>query len=1001
MADLNRQDSGNAAENAENTVYGNSFVRFQDLMHHRINNILLVSSLYDSFILGEDGHLYEMLLSEYMGLNLSHTPGITRVSSGSAAIDMLKGKSGFDLVISTLRLADMHALGFARKLRSDGISVPLVLLTYDNRELNELKSHHDISCFNKVFMWQGNFRILLAIIKCIEDILNIERDTQIAGVQSIILIEDNVKFYSSYLPIIYTELMRHNQNVIAEGINLAHKLVRMRARPKILLCDNYEAAWQYYEKYHETILGVITDAFFPRRGKSDPEAGIEFAKAVKKRHPDIPVLLQSNNQQYEKRAFEVGASFLLKNSPTLLNELQKFMIQNFSFGDFVFYLPDGSEIDRARDLRELEQKIRTIPDDSLVYHAERNHFSNWLKARTEFYLAHNLRPQKVSDFKTVDDLRKALISYLHEYHVAQHRGTIADFDSSSFDPDDSFARIGGGSLGGKGRGLAFANSLLNNYKIHDRFAGVNIRVPPTVIMGADVFDHFMMQNNLSDFALSSDDDDEIVARFLDADIPDYAVHWLRDLLRVVKYPLAIRSSSLLEDSQYQPFAGVYATYMLPNNSHSLDDRLTELLSAIKRVYASTYSAHAKHYIKATPYRLEEEKMAIIIQKLVGCKHKNRFYPDFSGVARSHNFYPISPMNPEDGIVSVALGLGVMVVEGGATVRFCPKYPRHLVQYSTVEDTLAYSQKEFYALEIPDPKDEYDHKRESILMKFDLNVAEKDNVLGIMGSVYSPENHSISNGTARRGIKIVSFAPILKNDAFPLPEILTLLMDLGRRGMSTPVEMEFSVNFSVPPGGQKEFRLLQLRPMVISHEREQLDISEVDAKNLVCRSSQVLGNGVVRDIHDIVCVDIEKFERSESVKVAKEIGLFNLELEGTGSPYLLIGVGRWGSADPWLGIPVTWDEITTARVIVESGFKDIKVTPSQGTHFFQNLTAFDIGYFTISNEKRDDFIDWEWLQNQKAVKEREFTRHIRLTSPLTIMMNGHKSEGVIIKPGKRK
>jgi CheY-like chemotaxis protein len=977
--------------------YGRQFVRYQDLMSHRINSILLVSSLYDSFILGEDGHLYEMLLSEYMGLNLSHTPGITRVSGGREALEMIGEKGGFDLIITTLRLADMHALDFARELRKNGNAVPLVLLTYDNRELNELVASHDVSCFDKVFMWQGNFRILLAIIKCIEDILNVERDTRIAGVQSIILIEDNVRFYSSYLPIIYTELMRHTQNVIAEGINLAHKLLRMRARPKILLCENYELAWNYYKTYHETVLGVISDAFFPRRGESDPSAGVEFAKAVKNRHPDIPILLQSDNPEYEQRANEVGASFLLKNSPTLLSDLQKFIIRNFNFGDFIFRLPDGAEVGRARDLRELEQKIYTIPDESLLYHGARNDFSNWLKARTEFFLAHKLRPHKVSDYSSLDEVRRYLISCLREYHVAQHRGTIIDFDPDTFDPSDSFARIGGGSLGGKGRGLAFGNSMINNYHLRDRFDGINIAVPPTVILGADVFDHFIEYNELSDFALSAASDEEIVNRFLNAEMPDYVLQWLQDLLRVTKYPLAVRSSSLLEDSQYQPFAGVYNTYMIPNSHHDLEVRLVELLSAVKRVYASTYTTRARHYIKATSYRLEEEKMAVIIQKLVGQQHNGRFYPDISGVARSHNFYPISPMNSEDGITSVALGLGIIVMEGGATVRFCPKYPRHLVQFSSVEDSLAYSQKEFYALGLLDPAVEYDPQRESTLLKLGLDTAEEDNVLGAVGSTYSPEDHAIYDGIARSGIRIVNFAPILKNDFFPLAEVLLLLTDLSRRGMSTPVELEFSVNLSVPSGQPKEFRLLQLRPMVISHEREQLEIGNIEPEKMVCRSGQVLGNGLIDSIYDVIVVDKDRYDRAKSVEVAREIGLYNLELEEKSVPYLLIGVGRWGSADPWLGIPVNWDDITGARVIVESDFKDMKVTPSQGTHFFQNLTAFDIGYFTVSSDNCDDFVDWKWLSEQTPIKKRAYIRHLKFDNPLIIKMNGHKNEGIIIKP----
>ena len=978
--------------------YASRFVRFQDLMRYRIHNVLLVSSLYDSFILGEDGQLYEMLLNEYIGMNLSHTPGLNRVSSGKKALQMARNSEiHYDLIITTLRLDDMHVLEFARKLRKDGIDIPIVLLTYDNRELNELVSSHDVSCFDKVFMWQGNFNILLAIIKCIEDILNAEHDTKLVGVQSIILVEDNVKFYSSYLPIIYRELLEQSQHVISEGVNLAHKILRMRARPKILLCNDYEEAWTYYKQYHETILGVISDVQFPRKGKSDPKAGLAFAKAVKTRHPDIPVLLQSFDSEREGEAHAVGASFLLKNSPMLLQQLRQFMTEYFSFGNFIFRMPDGSVVDQAADLRELRDCLKTIPDECLLFHAGRNHFSNWLKARTEFFLAHKLRPRKISDYKSTDELRAALISYLQEYRVEQKRGIIVDFDPDTFDPADSFARIGSGSLGGKGRGLAFAGTLMNTYEISKEFAKIQIGVPPSVIITTDIFDQFLDTNELRDLALNSTDEKEINRRFLEADLPTQVEWWLRGMLQKVTYPLAVRSSSLLEDSQYQPFAGVYETYMLPNNHEDIEVRFQQLCQAVKRVYASTFSNHAKGYIKATPYRLEEEKMAVIIQKLVGSRHKNYFYPDFSGVLRSHNFYPIEPLKSDDGIVSIALGLGAMVVEGGTTVRFCPKYPKHLIQFSTVKDALNHSQKEFYALEIPAPDTRIDAKAKPDLTKLNLSVAEKDNVLGVLGSTYSPENNVIYDGISRPGVRLVSFSGILKSGIFPLADILTYIMDLGRRGMSSPVEIEFSVNLSVAPGKPKEFSLLQMRPMVLHHEKSELKINNVPPEQTLCRSTQVMGNGIIDNIYDIVVVDREKFDRSKSMIVAREVGMFNLELTAAKRPYLLIGVGRWGSADPWLGIPVAYDEISGARVIVESGFRDMVVTPSQGTHFFQNLNAFKIGYFTTNDNKEGDMVDWQWLEAQKPVADRGMTRHIRCDKPLTVKMNGHKSEGIIIKP----
>ncbi|MCK5125890.1 MAG: histidine kinase [candidate division Zixibacteria bacterium] len=969
-------------------------------MRYRIHNVLLVSSLYDSFILGEDGQLYEQLLNEYIGLNLSQTPGLNRVSSGKKALKMVKhSEIHYDLIITTLHLDDMHVLDFARKLRKDGIETPLVLLTYDNRELNSLIASHDVSCFDKVFMWQGNFNILLAIIKCIEDILNVKHDTELVGVQSIILVEDNVKFYSSYVPIIYSELLRQSQHVISEGVNLAHKILRMRARPKILLCDTYEEAWSYYKSYHGTILGVISDVQFPRKGKSDKKAGVTFARAVKKRHPDIPVLLQSFDPEREQDAHKIGASFLLKNSPTLLKQLRRYMKECFSFGDFIFKLPDGTIVDKAVDLRDLRYKLQSIPDESLLYHAERNHFSNWLKARTEFFLAYKLRPRKISDFNSTDGLRSALITFLEEYRVTQKRGAIVDFDPETFDPDDSFARIGSGSLGGKGRGLAFAGTLLYTYDMAEKFSKIKINVPPSVIITTDIFDEFLDENDLRDFAIDATDEAELEKRFLAADLSPKVVDWLRNILEKVHYPLAVRSSSLLEDSQFQPFAGVYETYMLPNNHVDIEVRLKQLIAAVKRVYASTFSNHAKAYLKATPYRLEEEKMAVIIQKLIGSRHKENFYPDFSGVLRSHNFYPIEPMKADDGITSVALGLGAMVVEGGTTVRFCPKYPRHLIQFSTINDALNHSQKEFYALEIPDTEVECIPDDRIDLSCLELSIAEKDNVLGPIGSTYSPENDAIYDGISRPGIRLVSFYGVLKSDLFPLSGILLHIMDLGRRGMSSPVEIEFSVNLSVPPGQPKEFYLLQMRPMALAYEEAELEIGEISESQIICRTDQVMGNGIVDDIRDIVVIVKEKYERSNSIEVARHVGQLNLELSKKKRPYLLIGVGRWGSADPWLGIPVTWDDISGAQVIIESGFKDMVVTPSQGTHFFQNLNAFKIGYFTVNSDRSDDIIDWEWLESQKAAKDMGMVRHIRLKKPILIKMNGRKNKGVVIKPEK--
>lgn len=971
---------------------------FQSLMRIRIRDVLLVSSLYDLYLFEEDGRLYDLIRNEYQGLNLSHAPEIARVSSGKDALALHQEK-GFDLIITTLHVEDMSSLLLVKKLRENGHNVPVVLLTYDNREYLELVSHHDTKVFDGVFIWQGDFRIVIAIVKSIEDRLNVDHDTKTTGVQSIMVIEDNVLYYSKFLPIIYSEILKQSQRLISEGINLSHKYLRMRARPKILLCRSYEEAWDYYQNYKENISGIISDVDFLHGGVQDPQAGIEFTRKVRQEYPDIPVLLQSTHQGNATIANELAASFLLKDSPTLLHELQQFISNNFSFGDFVFRMPDGREVGRATDLRSLEEQLKIVPDDSVRYHAERNHFSNWLKARTEFWLAHRLRPRKVSDYPSVNDLREDIISHLRQYRRFQQIGLITDFRKESFDPTVSFARIGGGSLGGKARGLGFVNLLINNQGIRDRFEGTKIDVPPAVVIGTDVFDQFLSENGLHSFALSSKDDHETTRRFVEAErFPFEVIRALADFLELMPYPLAVRSSSLLEDSQYHPFAGVYETYMIPNNHPDPEVRLQELINTIKRVYASTFYQSAKDYIKITSYRLEEEKMAVMVQKMVGSRHGNIFYPDFSGVAKSHNFYPIPPQKASDGIVSVALGLGKTIVEGGNCVRFCPKYPKQLLQFSSVDQTLQSSQEEFYALEMERDPIDISETHDVLLTRHGLKVAEDDGTLTNVGSTFSPENDAIYDGIARQGLRIVTFSPILKNKVFPLPQIVELLLELGNWGMGSPVEIELAVNLSVPSGEPKEFGVLQVRPMVLGRESEVLSVEDVNRDDLICYSPQVLGNGIIRDLHDVIVVDLNRFERARSRDVASEVGLFNELLMDENRPYVLVGVGRWGTLDPWLGIPVKYDQICGARVIIEAGLKDLAVSPSQGTHFFQNITSFMVGYFTIQPDQ-DGFLDWDWILKQERFQEMAFVKHLRFEKPIIVKMNGHSNRGIILKPGQ--
>ncbi|HEX7573454.1 MAG TPA: PEP/pyruvate-binding domain-containing protein, partial [Bacteroidota bacterium] len=877
-------------------IYGSRLKSFQRLMHFKIRDILLVASLYDNYLFEEDGRLYELIRQEFQVLNLSQPPEITHVTSAAEAIDLLQTEEHFDLIITTLHIEDMNVVRFAQKVRQAGNNVPIVLLAYDNSERRELVSNYDTSIFERIFIWQGDYRLLIAIIKHIEDRRNVESDTLSVGLQSIILIEDNVSFYSSYLPLIYTEIHLQSQRLISEGLNLSHRFLRMRARPKILLCTSYEEAQAYFEQYQDFILGIISDVNFKHNGVKDPEGGFTFARMVRSRHEDIPILLQSSNADFAEKAREIGLAFLQKGSPRLLHDLRKFMMAHFGFGDFIFRTPDGKEVGRANNLKTLEEQLHHVPDESILFHAERNHFSNWLKARTEFWLAHMLRPHKVSDFASVVELRNELIRALHQYQEIRQRGVITEFNRETFDPANSFARVGSGSLGGKGRGLGFINTLISNYNLRDKYPDVEIAVPSAIVVATDVFDRFLSENHMESFALSSTDEEELHRRFLEAPrFPQDIAAKLREFLEIMHEPLAVRSSSLLEDSQYQPFAGVYQTFMIPNNDPDPEVRLTELLLSIKLVFASTFSKRAKDYMKATSYRLEEEKMAVIIQRMVGARHHDRFYPAFAGVAKSYNFYPVPPQKSTDGIVQVALGLGKTVVDGGNSVRFSPRYPRHLLQFFSTLETIRNAQQDFLALNLARGRDRDTMRSpEAFVEQYDLSKAEEDQTLFYVGSTYSPENDSVYDGVSREGKRVVTFAPILKHGIFPLAEILELILDMGTWGMGTQVEIEFAVNMNVPPGKPKEFSLLQIRPLVLSLEMEELEVDSVGQEDLICQSQQVLGNGVIKDIHDIVVVDIQQFDRARAKDVGAEVSLFNADLVARKRPYVLIGVGRWGS-----------------------------------------------------------------------------------------------------------
>lgn len=970
---------------------------FQDLARFRVHNILLVSSLYDAFILTEDGQLSEGVLSGFLSLDIHHAPRVQHAATGHEALRLARGDGRYDLIISAVKVGDMSVVDLAAELVRQGTHVPIIALAYDTRELTD-SAAFDSAGIERAFLWQGDVGILPAIVKYVEDRQNVAADTGEMGVQTIIVIEDSIRYYSSLLPVIYAELMRHSQSLVPEGINLSHKLMRLQARPKILLATTFEEAWDFFAAYEENILGIVADIEFPRDGKPFAEAGVEFARLVRERRPDVPIMLESSVADNESLATSVGASFLLKESPTLLHQLQQFMIENFGFGDFVFRLSDGTIVGRARDLRALEEQLHRVPAESLAYHGERNHFSKWLKARTEFALAHRLRPRKVSDFATIEDLRQELIESIVLYRRQQGRGIVADFDPVTFDPAASFCRIGGGSLGGKGRGLAFISFLLEEYGVASRFPYVHISAPPAVVLGIEVFDRVLDRLALRDFAIASTDDADTLDRFLAAGLPDDVLRDLAAYLDVARYPLAVRSSSLLEDSPYQPFAGIYDTCMVPNQHADTGVRLAQLRTAICRVYASTFSQRAKAYLRTSPYRLEEEKMAIIIQKVAGLTRNGRHYPDLAGVARSYNTYPVAPLRAHDGIAAVALGLGATVATGETCFRFSPRHPRHVVQFSSVDDVLRNSQRTFYAIRLgPDDVASDDGSARFELEQYGLDMAERDGALALVGSTYSPENDAVFDGISRPGVRLVSFAPILKHGVFPLAEILELLLDFSERSTGGPVEIEFAANIAVPRGQPAEFAFLQIRPLALAREFAELDLGRHHPSTLLCESDSVLGHGRIDDIRDIVVVDSPRFSAARSHEIAGEIGRLNAMLVKARVPYMLIVVGRLGSHEPTLGVPVTWDQINGARVIVEAGFKDFKVTPSEGSHFFQHLVTSSVGYFTVNPESGWGAVDWDWLAAQPAESDRSAVRHVRLARPVVVKMNGKDRQGVIVKP----
>ena len=963
------------------------FHDFYELMKWRVSKILLVSSLYDAFTLEEEGILFEQISSEYRDLALPFPPQVIRVSTAKKALRELK-RTQYDLIITMARLPDMDPFEFGKKAKKVQKDISVVLLLTDAGDIPLFHVPGEYIGVDKVFFWNGDSALFLAIVKYIEDQKNMEKDTATGLVRVLLVVENSPRFYSIFLPLIYTVIVRQTKNLIHEGLNEQEKMLRKRARPKVMLAETYDEAMAIYRKHKDKLLGVISDVAYPRRGKRDDKAGFRLSRNI---DPDIPKVLQSNQMEHKTTADRMEIPFIYKSSETLLLELREWFQKNLGFGSFHFQTPEGVEIGQAYDLKEFLDLIDEVPAESMNFHGRANAFSNWFFARGEIDLARNLRKKKVSDFSSGEAMKRFLVNSIRDSQKRKQQGIIIDFENQTYEFQGTITRLGGGSLGGKGRGIAFLSTLLHQSKLDTLVKECSIKVPDTLIMGTDIFTRFMEKNSLDEMVMEGLTDDEIKDLFLEASLDDETLDSLKTYLNHVREPIAVRSSSLLEDSQNQPFAGIYATYILPNNCGDEDQRLEELAQAIKLVYSSTFLKDARAYIQSTVHVQEEEKMAVVIQKLVGTKHGDRFYPVFSGVAQSFNFYPVEPLKRHDGIASVALGLGRIVVEGERVMSFSPEYPKVIPGFSSVDDILSNSQSYFYALDMSDACFDLRMGEESTLVKLDISEAEKDGVLDYIASTYDANDNMIRDGTRRSGPRVITFSGILKYNMIPLDKILKAILQIGRRGMGRPVEIEFAGILN--DKGDPEFYILQIRPLVTQKERAQVEISENDEERAIIRSDNAMGNSMIDDIHDIILVPPESFNNSKTVDIASEIGRINKDLEG--KPYILIGPGRWGTRDRFLGIPVKWNNISHAKVIVELQLKDFRVDPSHGTHFFHNLTSMGTPYFTIQYSLKQHRVDWDWLLSHEYEAYGDIVRHITTEDPLLVKVNGKTGKGVIL------
>ena len=956
---------------------------FANLMNKRIYNVLLIATKYDSFMLEDDGRVDEQIFNEYTSLSLRYPPRFTQVTTEEEALNELKNRN-FELIICMPNMDNRDIFAAASEIKVHYPNIPIVVLTPFSKEVSKRIANEDLSAIDYVFSWLGNSELLLAIIKLIEDKMNAPDDTASVGVQIILLVEDSIRFYSSALPHLYKFVLEQSQMFAKEALNDHQRTLRMRGRPKIKLARNYEEAVRIFDQYRDNMLGIISDMSFMHNGVKDPYAGYKFGQYVRKTGLIIPFVLESSEASNHVYAKELNASFIDKNSKSYPQDLKKKIMQRFGFGDFVILNPHTKEeIMRIKDLKDLQKKVFQIPDDSLVYHLSRNHFSRFFYSRAMFPPAEVLKHVDVSDYKDMDEARKLIFDLIVQYRRMKNTGVVAVYQKDRFDEYSNFARIGDGSLGGKGRGLAFIGAMVKRYpKLEsDNFA---VNIPKTVVICTDIFDEFMETNELYPVALGDADDETILRYFLRASLPSRLIEDLMAFFDVVKSPIAVRSSSLLEDSHYQPFAGIYSTYMVPKIEEKYD-MLRTVSDAIKAVYASVFYKDSKAYMTATSNLIDQEKMAIVLQEVVGSRYNDHFYPT------------IGNEKAEDGIANIALGLGKYIVDGGQTLRFSPRHPHSILQMSTMDFALRETQTRFYALDLKNMAETFSVDDAFNLVKLGLKDADAEGSLKYIVSTYDPYDQIIRDGYYPGGRKILSFVNILQHDVFPLADTLDQILRIGQQEMGRPVEIEFAVNMDPSDHTRATFYLLQIRPIVDNKEIMDEDLSLVKNEETILSSTSVLGHGIVGDVQDIIYVKTGAFNSSNNQLIAYEIEKMNRSFTDQEKGYVLVGPGRWGSSDSWLGIPVKWPHISNARVIVECGLENYRVDPSQGTHFFQNLTSFGVGYFTVNPFKGDGWFDEAFLNAQPAVEETEYLRHVHFDAPITIKMDGKKSLGVVLKP----